>query len=80
MLSQLKTASKVVGVKQSKKVICDGSAKKVFMAIDAETRVTAPLRQLCIQHGVEIEEVISMQELGAAAGIAVGAAIVAVTE
>lgn len=80
MLSQLKTAAKVVGVKQSKKVICDGTAKKVFMALDAETRVTGPIRALCQEHDVEVVEVVSMQELGNAAGIAVGAAVVAVTE
>ena len=38
MLSQLKTAPKVVGVKQSKKAIRDGSAAAVFVAADAEAR------------------------------------------
>lgn len=42
MLSQLSSAAKVVGVKQSKKVIRDGSATHAFIAADAERRITAP--------------------------------------
>lgn len=80
MLSQLSTATKVVGVKQSKKAICDGAAKMVFIAADAERRITDPIRVLCEQHNVDITEASSMKKLGEAVGIAVGAAVVAVTE
>lgn len=79
MLSQLSTAAKVVGVKQSKKVIRDGGAKAVFIAADAERRITEPIRELCTEHGVAVTEVPSMKELGAAVGISVGAAVVTVT-
>lgn len=79
MLSQLATAAKVVGVKQSKKTIRDGGAVHVFIAQDAEQRVTTPIVDLCREHGVEVTEVASMKQLGAAAGIAVGAAVVTVT-
>lgn len=79
MLSQLKTLNKVVGVKQSKKVIKDGSAKTVFIAADAETRVKKPVAELCREMQVEVIEVPTMEELGKACGIDVGAAIVAVT-
>ena len=80
MLSQLKTAAKVVGIKQSKKIIRDGDAEKVFIAQDAEQRIIGPITELCQASGVEIVEVSSMKELGAAAGIAVGAAVVTVTK
>ncbi|MGN1014410.1 MAG: ribosomal L7Ae/L30e/S12e/Gadd45 family protein [Butyricicoccus sp.] len=80
MLSQLKTAAKVVGIKQSKKIIRDGDAETVFIAQDAEQRITGPIVELCQASGVEIVEVDSMKELGAAAGIAVGAAVVTVTK
>ena len=79
MLSQLSTATKVVGVKQSKKVIRDGGAKSVFIAADAERRITEPVRELCAAHSVDVTEVSSMKELGAAVGISVGAAVVTVT-
>ncbi|MDO5549015.1 MAG: ribosomal L7Ae/L30e/S12e/Gadd45 family protein [Eubacteriales bacterium] len=80
MLSQLHTAAKVVGIKQSKKIIRDGEAHQVFIAQDAEQRVTRPIYDLCEEHGVAIVEVPTMKELGKAAGIAVGAAVVTVTK
>lgn len=76
MLSQLKTAPKVVGVKQSKKAIRDGSAAAVFVAADAEARVTRPICELCSEQHIEVTTVETMQELGHAAGIEIGAAVV----
>lgn len=78
MLSILSSAAKVVGVKQSKKVIREGSAQQVFLALDADDRVAQPVRELCEQYHVAVTEVTSMKELGTAAGIAVGAAVVVV--
>ena len=80
MLSKLKTATKVVGIKQSKKSVRDGQAVQVFIAEDAEKRITAPIVELCRQYGVEVVSVPSMKELGDAAGISVGAAVVTVTK
>ncbi|MCB6365240.1 ribosomal L7Ae/L30e/S12e/Gadd45 family protein [Intestinibacillus massiliensis] len=76
MLSELRAAAKVVGVKQSKKVIREGGAAAVFVAGDAEERVTRPILELCQELGVQVTEVPTMQELGRAAGIDVGAAVV----
>ena len=78
MLSQLSQAAKVVGVKQSKKAIRDGNAQTVFVADDAEQRVIRPIRELCSEMQVELVEVPTMVELGDAAGIDVGAAVVTV--
>ena len=47
MLSELHTAHKVIGVKQSKKAIRDGAAAQVFVALDAEKRVVGPIYELC---------------------------------
>lgn len=80
MLSQLSSAAKVVGVKQSKKVIRDGSAAHAFIAADAERRITAPIYELCEAHNVPVTEVSTMKELGSAVGIAVGAAVVTVID
>ena len=64
MLSELHTAHKVIGVKQSKKAIRDGAAAQVFVALDAEKRVVGPIYELCSEHGMEVTEVTTMTELG----------------
>ena len=78
MLSQLRTAHKVIGVKQSKKAIRDGAAVEVFVALDAEKRVVGSVYELCTETGTKITEITTMAELGDAAGIDVGAAVVTV--
>ena len=78
MLSELRTAHKVIGVKQSKKAIRDGAAAEVFVALDAEKRVTGPIYELCGETGTKLSEITTMAELGDAAGIDVGAAVVTV--
>ena len=40
MVSELSTPNKVVGAKQAKRALNDGRAKKVFIAGDADPRVT----------------------------------------
>lgn len=76
MFSELQTAKKVVGVKQSKKAIREGSAQGVILAKDAEARVIRPIRTLCEEMGVPVEEAETMAELGKAAKIDIGAAVV----
>ena len=76
MLSELSQAAKVVGVKQSQKTIREGNAKMVFVADDAEQRVIRPIRELCDEMQVPLSEIPTMTELGDAAGIDVGAAVV----
>ncbi|MGO5028521.1 ribosomal L7Ae/L30e/S12e/Gadd45 family protein [Candidatus Agathobaculum pullicola] len=78
MLSELRTAHKVIGVKQSKKAIRDGKAAEVFVALDAEKRVVGPVYELCSETDTKLTEITTMTELGDAAGIDVGAAVVTV--
>lgn len=78
MLSQLAAAAKVVGVKQSRKAIRDGKAQRVYIALDAEQRVLRPICDLCREMSVPVEEVATMDELGKASRIDVGAAVVTV--
>lgn len=78
MLSELRTAHKVIGVKQSKKAIRDGAAAEVYVALDAEKRVVGPIYELCSETNTRITEITTMAELGDAAGIDVGAAVVTV--
>ena len=78
MLSELRTAHKVIGVKQSKKAIRVGAAAEVYVALDAEKRVVGPIYELCSETDTRITEITTMAELGDAAGIDVGAAVVTV--
>ena len=77
MLSELKNGPKVAGVKQTKRAIGDGRAVRVFLAEDADPRVTEPVEELCREKGIAVEHVPAMKELGAACGIAVGSAVAA---
>ena len=73
----LKTAKKAIGAKQTARAVEKGLAAKVYLADDADRRVVAPLAQLCSQKGVEVNDGITMTELGKACGIEVRAAAVA---
>lgn len=79
MLEELKQKPRVVGVKQTRRAVSDGSARQIFLARDADPKVTGPLEELCAQRGVPVEWVPSMKALGAACGIAVGSAAAALT-
>lgn len=78
MLSELNVSNKVVGAKQVKRALNDGRARKVFVAGDADPRVTQPLAQLAVDKSVPVELVPAMKELGGACGIAVGSAAAAI--
>ena len=75
MLTELKSARKAVGIKQSRKAVREGNARQAFLAKDADELIVSPIRALCEEKGVPVTEVATMQELGAACGINVGAAV-----
>lgn len=77
MTVELKTAQKVVGIKQTNRAISEGKAKKVFLALDADTKIISPLVSLCRENHVPIEQTFTMKELGIACGIDVGASALA---
>ena len=74
MLEELSTAQKVVGVKQSLRALREGRSRKVFLACDADPAVTVRVEDACAS--VPVERDFTMAQLGSAAGIAVGAAVV----
>lgn len=81
MLTELSNKAKVVGAKQVKRALDAGRVQTVFLASDADPRVTGPIAEACDEKGVRAETVPSMKELGKACGISVGAAVAAtVTE
>lgn len=77
MLEGLATKDKVTGLKQTRRAVSAGRASLVYLACDADPWLTEPLRALCAQLNVTVEEGHTMQALGRAAGISVGTAAAA---
>lgn len=75
---RLKSAKKTVGAKQTIKALEKGTAVVVYVAKDAEDSVTRPIQEMCASKGIELVVVESMQQLGKACGIQVGASTAAV--
>lgn len=78
ILDALKSVNRVMGIKQVSKAVKRGDAENVFLADDADVRVTEPLMKLCEEHSVPVEHAATMADLGHACGIEVGAAAAAV--
>ena len=74
MLCEFAAANHVVGIKQSKRAVSEGLAKKAFAARNADPEIVSAFEKLCEKNGVELEWVDSMEELGRACGINVGSA------
>ena len=75
MLTEFASAKPVVGIKQSKKAVVSGLAKTAHIAKNADPAITEPFARLCEENGVEIIYADTMEELGEACGINVGAAV-----
>ena len=70
----------VVGSKQLRKALDNGSAKFVYLAQNADLAITEPIQARCELNHVSYTWVRTMQELGSACGIEVGAAAAAAVE
>ena len=70
----------VVGAKQLRKALKNGTARRVFLACNADPAVTEPIVALCQMYHVDIAWVRSMTDLGHACGIEVGAATAATVD
>ena len=68
----------VVGAKQLRKALKNGTAHRVYLACNADPAVTEPIAALCQLNQVDIAWVRSMTDLGHACGIEVGAAAAAI--
>jgi large subunit ribosomal protein L7A len=75
VLENLKSSNKTVGLKQTIKALEKGIARQVFIAKDADERVTEKIIELCMNDNVQIIHVDTMKLLGKACGIDVGAAV-----
>jgi len=77
VLELLKSSNKAIGIKQSLKVVEANNARTVFIARDADEKITGGLKELCTANSIEIFYVDTMKQLGKACGIEVGASAVA---
>lgn len=79
MLEDLRRARhRTVGTKQTLKAVERGQAETVFVARDADAHVLRHLIALCRQRGLPVREVETMDALGGACGVEVGAASAAI--
>ena len=67
-----------MGLKQTKRAIAAGKVTKVFLAKDADPKLTEPLRAMCRLAQIAVADAYTMAELGRSCGIAVGTAACAV--
>ena len=70
-------SKKVVGIKQVRKALREGRARKIWLADDADPALTEPLETACRENGIEVQRAVTMKELGRACSISVGAACAA---
>ena len=80
MITELSSLEKVIGVKQSRKAVRDGRAKRVYLACDADPAITDPVAASCEAAGIPVETDHTMAQLGQACRITVGASVVAVLQ
>ncbi len=64
-----------VGLKQSTEAVLGGTAKKAYIALDADEHVRLPFEALCRENGVPVEFAETKAKLGKAFGINVPAAV-----
>lgn len=69
---------KAVGMKQTLRAIKSHNARLVFIANDADKYIKDAIINACKQNGIEIEQMDTMEQLGRACGIEVGAATAAI--
>ena len=77
-LEKLRTARTVAGIHQVCKAVRSGTAEMVFIASDADERVTHTLLAACAEKDVAVDRTATKDELGQRARLEVGAAAVAV--
>ena len=77
MLTELASQEKVIGVKQSRKAVREGRAKRVYLACDADPAITEPVAESCRCAGIPVEAEHTMAQLGRACGIDVPTAAAA---
>lgn len=77
MISKLKGDNKVVGTKQVKRALNSSNVELVYVADDADRKITDEIIELCKTKQVEVAHINTMENLGKACGIDINAAVAA---
>lgn len=77
MITKLKSDNKVVGAKQVKRALNTLDVELVYIAKDAEKKVTEEIIEFCNEKQIQIVLIESMRILGDACGININAAVAA---
>lgn len=77
MITKLKSDNKVVGAKQVKRALNTLDVELVYIAKDAEKKVTEEIIEFCNEKQIQIVRIESMRILGDACGININAAVAA---
>ena len=77
MTTRLNSKNKVVGVKQVKRALNSAEVEAVYVANDAEKKVTSDIVKLCEEKQIQTIYVDSMKKIGKACGIDINAAVAA---
>ena len=80
MLAKIDRRKVVVGSKQLRKALDRGTVRFVVLARNADPAITEPIEAICRFNDVPCHWVASMQELGKACGIDVGASAAAAVD
>ncbi len=78
MTPELSTCRKVAGIKQTMRALREHRAEKLYIACDADPAVLGAVEALAREQGLAVDRGTAMAQLGRSAGIAVGAAVIAV--
>ena len=78
MSVELAVKEKVVGLKQVRRALHQHTARRVYLACDADPAITDPVADGCASAGIPVETEYTMAQLGKACRITVGASVVAV--
>lgn len=76
----LRDAPVKIGTKQTMRMVELGRAMEVYVAENADPRLTSRIIALCNERGVKVTLVDTMAALGKACGIEVGAAMAAIVK
>ena len=79
-MSEFLTAKKAVGLNQTKKAVNSGIAKKIFAAKDADEQFLLQIKKMCEGLAVDVDESMTLKELGEACKIEVGCAVCALVD
>jgi large subunit ribosomal protein L7A len=73
LLKKTSSKNKRIGIKQSIKAVEEMKAQIVFIALDADNKITSRLIEISEQNNVQIEYVDTMKQLGNLCGIDIDA-------